>query len=226
MAVSGTSRLLRVTAVWSVISMAFAIDALLTVPALIGPIETATFDGLLVLACSAGALAACTRLWWVATAVAATTLRRSAPTPRWQDSGPLTRWVLLAFGVAILCTTATAVPASARSGNGGRADTTRSTKAILNGLPLPDRPVNHVASHPSRTAAGHPGAARPTAVLLIRPGDTLWAIAAHRLGPGASSAEIAAYVGALYRTNRATIGPDPDLLHPGQALRLPGHTTP
>ena len=53
-------------------------------------------------------------------------------------------------------------------------------------------------------------------------GDSLWAIAARHLGPGATDAEVAREWPRWYAANRDTIGADPDLLLPGQVLRVPG----
>lgn len=48
----------------------------------------------------------------------------------------------------------------------------------------------------------------------VKPGDSLWVIASEFLGNGARYPEI-------YQLNKDTIGPDPDLIHPGQVLTLP-----
>jgi LysM domain len=53
----------------------------------------------------------------------------------------------------------------------------------------------------------------------VQPGDSLWAIAQQLLGDGARWEEIWAIDG-----NRETIGPNPDLIHPGQVLLIPGGT--
>jgi hypothetical protein len=58
-------------------------------------------------------------------------------------------------------------------------------------------------------------------VVVVAPGDTLWSIAQRRLGPRASSSEVARAWPAWYRLNRDRIGPDPSLLHPGTRLRVP-----
>ena len=55
----------------------------------------------------------------------------------------------------------------------------------------------------------------------VAPGDSLWAIARTRLGAAAPAAQVQALTVALHHANRVEIGPDPDLLHPGQRLRLP-----
>ncbi len=56
----------------------------------------------------------------------------------------------------------------------------------------------------------------------MRPGDTLWSIAADDLPAGSTDARIAARWHAIYAANRSLIGPDPDVIVPGQRLRLPG----
>ena len=80
----------------------------------------------------------------------------------------------------------------------------------LDGLPLPDRPLGSVA--PRHGAA----------VVAVRPGDTLWGLAAARLPATASDAVIDRTWRGWYAANRHTVGPDPDLLIPGQRLVPPG----
>ncbi|MGB3257173.1 MAG: hypothetical protein WBG89_11110 [Ornithinimicrobium sp.] len=60
-----------------------------------------------------------------------------------------------------------------------------------------------------------------SAAVVVRRGDTLWAIAAADLAPGASEAQIAAHWPRWYEANRLTIGPDPDLILPGHILQPP-----
>jgi nucleoid-associated protein YgaU len=55
----------------------------------------------------------------------------------------------------------------------------------------------------------------------VRPGDSLWLIAAHRLGPTATDADVAVTWPRWYAANRAVIGADPDLIRPGQLLSAP-----
>ncbi len=68
-------------------------------------------------------------------------------------------------------------------------------------------------------------AGRPTgadeAGVVVRRGDSLWAIAARHLGEGATDAEVAAQWPRWYEANRDVVGPDPDLIRPGQVLRPP-----
>ncbi len=56
----------------------------------------------------------------------------------------------------------------------------------------------------------------------VRTGDTLWGLAARALGPDATDAAIAAEWPRWYAANASTIGPDPDVLEPGQVLTVPG----
>jgi nucleoid-associated protein YgaU len=56
---------------------------------------------------------------------------------------------------------------------------------------------------------------------LVQAGDSLWSIAAARLGPGASAAQIAREVDRLWSLNRDRIASgDPDLIRVGEHLRL------
>jgi nucleoid-associated protein YgaU len=59
------------------------------------------------------------------------------------------------------------------------------------------------------------------AEVVVRPGDSLWSIAAAGLGPLASDEEIAVSWPRWYSRNAPAIGPDPGLLLPGQVLRAP-----
>lgn len=65
-------------------------------------------------------------------------------------------------------------------------------------------------------------AARPMrAVVFVAPGDTLWFLAARRLGPDATSAEVGVEWRRWYGANRAAVGPDPARLHVGTLLVPP-----
>jgi len=54
----------------------------------------------------------------------------------------------------------------------------------------------------------------------VEPGDSLWSIARATLPDGAPDIAIAAATARLYAGNRRTIGDDPDLIIPGQRLRI------
>jgi nucleoid-associated protein YgaU len=92
--------------------------------------------------------------------------------------------------------------------------------------PAPAAPAP-TAPAPTAPAAGTPTAAAPApgpAGHVVVPGDCLWEIAAADLRNGsrpAGDAEVAAAVSAWWQANAGTIGPDPDLLLPGQVLHPP-----
>ena len=69
-------------------------------------------------------------------------------------------------------------------------------------------------------AAGHNDAAS-LGTYTVQPGDSLWRITSHLLGPQASDAAIAAAWPELYAANAAAIGADASLIHPGQLLAVP-----
>jgi hypothetical protein len=65
-----------------------------------------------------------------------------------------------------------------------------------------------------------PAETTPTRI-TVRAGDSLSRIAAGHLGPKVSSTQIDRYWRRIHETNRDTVGPDPDLIRPGQILTLP-----
>ncbi|MDQ2835812.1 MAG: hypothetical protein M3Y89_00130 [Actinomycetota bacterium] len=66
-----------------------------------------------------------------------------------------------------------------------------------------------------------PPATAPDRQVTVTAGDSLWTIAASRLGPAASDSEIAIEWPYWYRENRSVIGPNPGLLRPGTTLLAP-----
>jgi hypothetical protein len=108
-------------------------------------------------------------------------------------------------------------------------DPVTSAGAVLDTpLPLPGRPLGGRTA--GETGGGTTAVDRArgdrSAVLLVRPGDSLWTLAAtHLLPRHRTAAPDAAAVDAawrrLYAANRAAVGPDPDLIHPGTRLDLP-----
>jgi nucleoid-associated protein YgaU len=58
-------------------------------------------------------------------------------------------------------------------------------------------------------------------VVVVQPGDTLWAIAARHLPGRPTDTEIAGAWPRWYAANRAVIGPDPAKVRPGQHLVVP-----
>ena len=76
---------------------------------------------------------------------------------------------------------------------------------------------------PSKPALGHRADTGDHTVKAgdhtVEAGDTLWDIAAaHLVPPERSNATIHRYWHQVYRANRAVVGPDPDLIHPGARL--------
>lgn len=117
---------------------------------------------------------------------------------------PLLRGVLLVGAAGALV----AGPAQAEQATGPES---RHLPHSVHGLPLPDRPEAHVA--PVRAAAPQ--------TIRVRPGDTLWAIAARSMPDGATDAQIAAATTAWHHANRTVIGADPHLIFPQQRLTPP-----
>lgn len=173
------------------------------------------FDRLLVAGCGSAALLAVLALWAVTTEVVHGVVTDRPPRCRSGRLGPVRALVLAACGVAVL---ATATPATADTVPGPRSPGVPS----LDGLPLPDRATGgpvHRTAEVRRTPPPLPPPARE--VVVVRPGDSLWGIAADRLGAAATAADVAAYWHRLHRLNADVIGDDPDLVLPGQRLRLP-----
>jgi nucleoid-associated protein YgaU len=84
---------------------------------------------------------------------------------------------------------------------------------------VPDRPTDGAPTRYTEVRAG--GAVR----VVVREGDSLWALAARELGGGATNEAIAARWPEWYAANRHVIGDDPDLILPGQVLRVPPAST-
>lgn len=196
------------------------------------------FTGLLVLA--AGAATALCLAWLTVIAAAAvleawsggrwSLLHLTGCPPAWRRRLLRVLVPLLAPGLGIVAapgaamadppdaSAARAVPrgadpsAHAANDAGGPSVRIRAEQALA-GLPLPQLQSAH--------AARGRGAPLPVAVLEVHPGDTLWGIAARTLPAGASRAAVARRCAHLYRENRATIGPDPDVIRPGQRLLVP-----
>lgn len=199
------ARFLRSTLVWLVATAVAGLTAAAVradVAALAdgpGPdLETALIRGgsLAVLACLA---------WgWLATTAVVVEALRGRPHATLGLPAPARRLLLAACGVALA---------------GGLAGGPAAADPGLDGLPLPDRATGATTATADRAAPA--GAAR---ALVVRRGDSLWSLAAADLGPGASPAAIDDRWRLLYALNRPVIGPDPDLIRPGQQLRPPTPT--
>jgi hypothetical protein len=151
---------------------------------------------------------------WLAAATALTVL---AQTARWADrvAGRLARAVtppLLRTLVAGACGATLAAPAATAPASAGPPEAAPPPAAGPPLLPLPDRPVG------TGRADLRAGGVRP---VLVRPGDTLWDIAATHLPRGAADARVARAWPRWFRINRVRIGPDPHLIRPSTQLRVP-----
>jgi len=164
--------------------------------ALAGPGDT--FDTVLVRGCAAAVTAATCWLWVVASVVTADALRGLVTVRRGIPAGA--RTALLVLGGAALAGGLASPVLAVGQGPAG--------PHVLAGLRLPER----VAVAPAAVAA--PISSPTETAVEVAPGDTLWDIAARRLGAGASWP-------AIYALNRDVIGPDPGVITPGQRLVLP-----
>lgn len=207
--------LLGVLTGWLLPDLLAARDSLTTGPA-------ARFDEVLVAFCELALLTVAGWLWLVTGVVGLDAARGHAHHRRGVPR-TLRRLVLVACGAALAGTLT--VPSYADPA--APLDAGRGSTALVRGLPLPDRAT--AAMHVARLLAERAGrgnrparpSPEPPRSVVVAPGDTLWALAAATLPPQASNADIATRVSLLHRTNRATIGADPDLILPGHVLRLP-----
>ena len=161
---------------------------------------------LLVAGCATALALALAWLWVVTTATVAGLLTGTVRA----GGGVTRRLVLVACGVAVVA--GTALPATASGGEG---------RELLVGLALPDRavaPAPHGQHHP---VPGTTAEAAATDTYVVRPGDSLWSIA--RAHPGGAG-PVERRWRAIWAANRDLVGDDPDLILPGQVLRLPDGT--
>jgi nucleoid-associated protein YgaU len=150
------------------------------------------------------------------------------------------RVLLLGGGWAVLVVLAAAV----ESLSGGRFPATvwvgcppALRRALLAGLGValasgPLTPTVHARTGPPPGEAGGTGTPLPVPTrplgglaqpdIVVRPGDSLWRLAAARADASAPASQVARSVVRLHRANREVIGADPDLIRPGQRLVVPG----
>lgn len=76
-------------------------------------------------------------------------------------------------------------------------------------------PSEHTLKTPARSESSH------YTRRVVLPGESLWTIAQSLLPEGASVEEIDARWRSIYSHNRATLGSNPSLIHPGDVLVLP-----
>ncbi|MBB6629022.1 LysM peptidoglycan-binding domain-containing protein [Nocardioides sp. KIGAM211] len=171
---------------------------------------------------------------WVVTSLVTLEVVRGGGRPTRGVPPVVRRAVLAACGVAL--GGAVVAPAGATPGDLHLDHSGAPGLAAISGLPLPDRPsdaspaVGRLASRlagrtpppPAHGAPVHAAADHgPADLVEVRPGDTLWGLAADRLGPDAGAAAIDRLWHRIYDANREVVGPDPDLVQPGQRLHVP-----
>lgn len=154
------------------------------------------------------------------------------------------RTLVGAAGVGVTVASLGAVPAAAQAAESAavRASTptpswptdTAPAPRIAIGWPALPEPIpgSDPPSLPPKAGARTPaagslplGAVRGDAV-TVRPGDSLWLIAARRLGSDAAPPAVAAAWPRWYAANQTVIGGDPGLITPGQVLRPPATPSP
>jgi hypothetical protein len=130
--------------------------------------------------------------------------------------------VRIACGVAVagapLAGAGTALAEPSDPAAGTRVVATTGVRVVPATVPVLDRQVV-AATPPTTPTTSEPSRGR---VVVVRPGDSLWSIAADRLGPRATDAQVAVAWPRWYAANADVIGPDPGLIRPGQHLRVPG----
>lgn len=182
-----------------------------------GSVAGAPFDDVLVQVCVV-AIVGCAAWLWLVTAVVAADAARGRPARRRGVPVAIRRMVLAACGVAL----AGGLGAPAHADDSG-------ARSPLQGLPLPDRATTttHVSQVFARAAAhnrAETASQRHLAVVVVEPGDTLWAIARADLPAHAGDAAVARRVREIHEANLSVIGTDPDLIRPDQRLRMPLRT--
>jgi len=104
-----------------------------------------------------------------------------------------------------------------------RPTTTPTTATTAPPLTVPPAGAHAASPGLAEVGTAPPASDEPAAgrtIVVVR-GDTLWGIAARHLAPGATNAQIATAWPRWYAANVAVIGPDPNLLLPGQELAVP-----
>ncbi len=204
--------MVRSLLVWLAVTAATTSGALIASSSLHAARSTAApvqFSDLLVALCAAGLFLALTWLWIVTTVTVGELLYGRRRT----GGGATRRLVLLACGAALLA--GATAPATAADNDG---------PSTLAGLSLPDRSV--AAPRAPDENAGRDRVPRPSVAVatprrdrvhVVRPGDSLWSIAAAEAGTG----DIGTRWRTIWAANQDTIGSDPDLIIPGQQLRIP-----
>ena len=135
----------------------------------------------------------------------------AAPTPEWFSTSAPSWAVLAGSDPALQNGAGLAAPAIADG------DNSATSTLDPRWQPRPPVVVPGLLSRPgSREMDSSTGMA-----VEVKAGDTLWSIAASRLGPFSSDLDVAVAWPKWYAANRSVIGDDPAVLHPGQILQPP-----
>jgi nucleoid-associated protein YgaU len=106
---------------------------------------------------------------------------------------------------------------------GSRGQRVRVVRVVDRGAPL-TRParMSKMNTKMKKPGSMHASSMSKSGSVVVRPGDSLWAIAQRMVGPSASDAEIHTKLVAIWDMNVKRIGTgDPNLIFPGQRLMLP-----
>ncbi|HVX42712.1 MAG TPA: LysM domain-containing protein [Mycobacteriales bacterium] len=184
------------------------------------------------------AIAAVCLLCWVVLAWLAAGLALTAasalPGALGRSSGALAGWILPA---TFRRTAALALGLSLATG-GGAAGAMIASHSEAPAPPAATRSLDwpvasEVAAHPATSDLDWPARQeappaptrqadpQPRKEIVVLRGDSLWSIARRALGPGADDAAVAREWPRWYAANRRLIGPNPDLILPGQRLVAP-----
>ena len=133
------------------------------------------------------------------------------------------RLVIASTGASIVLSPVTAVAtANAVTSVRASAPARAPVPASMPGGVSVTSPTSPSPTPPLQQTPGPPLDAEPAPdTVLVAPGDSLWRIAAQRLGPSATEQQIAVGWPYWYRANRQVIGRDPNLLRPGERLTVP-----
>lgn len=163
---------------------------------------------------AASSLALLTCYAWLAAATLVVAARTLHPSSRARRAPGWAPTVVRVVVPALLGATAGTAPATAAVESPPRPEA-RAAATPLTGLPLPDRALTSPDGRGDRRARR--GGAGP---VVVRPGDSLWSIAARLLPDSAPLGDIDRTWRQIARAN-ATHVPDPDLILPGTRLRVP-----
>ncbi|MCK6212053.1 LysM peptidoglycan-binding domain-containing protein [Georgenia sp. EYE_87] len=95
------------------------------------------------------------------------------------------------------------------------------TPRASSGPGIPESPPSPAAAARTPALADEHDSPSDAGTYRVRPGDSLWSVAAAHQGEHATTAEVAQAWPEWYRANRLQIGPNPHVIHPGQLLHVP-----